>query len=78
LSAEVRHGGDQRTARDPVIGHAVFDHTRGMQSRDLILSHDDIAHGFIFERISAAPALARRLGRQDCPELCRRLASHIA
>jgi hypothetical protein len=34
---------DQLIARDVVIRQAAFDHIRGMQRRDLILSHEDIA-----------------------------------
>ena len=40
---------DQLIARDAVIRQTAFDHVRGMQSRDLVLSHDDIAPGFMFE-----------------------------
>ena len=40
---------DQPTARDAVIRQAAFDHVRGLQSRDLVLSHEDIARGFMFE-----------------------------
>jgi putative restriction endonuclease len=40
---------DQLIARAAVIRQAAFDHIRGLQSRDLILSHEDIARGFIFE-----------------------------
>ena len=36
-------------ARDAVIRQAAFDHIRGMQSRDPVLSHEDIARGFVFE-----------------------------
>jgi putative restriction endonuclease len=39
---------DQVIARDAVIRQAAFDHIRGLQSRDLILSHEDIASGFMF------------------------------
>lgn len=40
---------DQTTARDAVIRQAAFDHVRGLQSRDLVLRHEDIARGFMFE-----------------------------
>ena len=40
---------DQPTARDAVIRQAAFDHVRGLQSRDLVMSHEDIARGFVFE-----------------------------
>jgi putative restriction endonuclease len=40
---------DQTTARDGVIRQAAFDHVRALQSRDLVLSHDDIARGFVCE-----------------------------
>jgi putative restriction endonuclease len=40
---------DQLIARDIVIRQAAFDHIRGLQSRDLILSHEDIGRGFIFQ-----------------------------
>jgi len=40
---------DHLMARDVVIRHAMFDHIRGMQCCDLILSHEDIATEFIFE-----------------------------
>jgi hypothetical protein len=40
---------DQLMARDTVIRQAAFDQIRGLQSRDLILSHEDIARGFMFE-----------------------------
>jgi putative restriction endonuclease len=40
---------DQLIARDAVIRQAAFDHIRGMQDRDLVLSHEDIARGFMFE-----------------------------
>jgi hypothetical protein len=40
---------DQTTARDAVIRQAAFDHVRDLQSRDLVLSHEDIARGFMFE-----------------------------
>jgi putative restriction endonuclease len=36
-------------ARDAVIRQAAFDHVRGLQSRDLVLSHEDIARGFVFD-----------------------------
>jgi putative restriction endonuclease len=40
---------DWLIARDAVVRQAAFDHVRGMQSRDLVLSHEDIARGFMFE-----------------------------
>jgi hypothetical protein len=40
---------DQLIARDVVIRQAAFDHIRGLQRRDLILSHEDISHGFMLE-----------------------------
>jgi hypothetical protein len=40
---------DQLIARDAVIRQAGVDHGRAMQSRDLVLSHEDIAGGFMFE-----------------------------
>jgi hypothetical protein len=40
---------DQPTARDAVIRQAAFDQVRDLQSRDLVLSHEDIARGFMFE-----------------------------
>ena len=40
---------DQLIARDAVIRQAAFDHIRGMQGRDLVLSHEEIARGFMFE-----------------------------
>jgi putative restriction endonuclease len=40
---------DQLIARDAVIRQAAFDHVRALQSRDLVLSHDDIRRGFMFE-----------------------------
>jgi putative restriction endonuclease len=40
---------DQLIARDAVIRQAAFDHVRGLQSWDLVLSHDDIRRGFVFE-----------------------------
>jgi putative restriction endonuclease len=36
-------------ARYAVIRQAAFDHVRGMQSRELVLTHEDIARGFMFE-----------------------------
>jgi hypothetical protein len=36
-------------ARDAVIRLVAFDHIRGMQSRDLVLSHENIDRGFMFE-----------------------------
>jgi putative restriction endonuclease len=36
-------------ARDAVIRQAAFDRIRGLQSRDLMLSHEDIRRGFMFE-----------------------------
>jgi putative restriction endonuclease len=40
---------DQLIARDAVIRQAAFDHVRALQSRDLVLSHNDIRRGFMFE-----------------------------
>ena len=40
---------DQLIARDAVIRQAAFDHVRALQSRDLTLSHEEIARGFMFE-----------------------------
>ena len=40
---------DPLIARDTVIRQAAFDHIRGLQNRDLVLSHEDIARGFMFE-----------------------------
>ena len=40
---------DPLIARDAVIRQAAFDHVRGMQSRDLVLSHEHIASGFLFQ-----------------------------
>jgi putative restriction endonuclease len=40
---------DQLIARDAVFAKPRSDHVRGMQSRDLVLSHEDIARGFMFE-----------------------------
>jgi putative restriction endonuclease len=40
---------DQLIARDVVIRQAAFDHIRGLQRHDLILNHEDIARGFMFE-----------------------------
>jgi hypothetical protein len=40
---------DQLIARDAVIRQAAFDHVRGLQSWDLVLSHDDIRRRFVFE-----------------------------
>jgi putative restriction endonuclease len=40
---------DPRTTRDAVIRQAAFEHVRAMQSRDLVLSHEEIARGFMFE-----------------------------
>ena len=39
---------DQLVKRDAVIRQAGFDHVLGMQSGDLIISHEDIARGFMF------------------------------
>ena len=39
----------QLIARAAVIRQAASDRIRGMQSHDLVLSHDDIARGFLFE-----------------------------
>lgn len=36
---------DQLIARDGVVRKSAFDHIRGIQSRDLILSREDIATG---------------------------------
>jgi hypothetical protein len=40
---------DPLIARDAVIRQAAFDHVRVLQSRDLVLSHEDIRRGFMFE-----------------------------
>jgi hypothetical protein len=40
---------DHLIARDAVIRQAAFDHVRRLQSRDLVLSHEGIARGFVFE-----------------------------
>ena len=40
---------DPLIARDAFICRAAFHHIRGMQSRDLILSHEDVVRGFMFE-----------------------------
>ena len=40
---------DQLIAHDAVIRQAAFDHVRALQSRDLALSHEDIARGFMLE-----------------------------
>jgi putative restriction endonuclease len=40
---------DQLLARDAVIRQAAFDHVRALQSRDLVLSHEAIKNGFLFE-----------------------------
>jgi hypothetical protein len=37
----------QLIARDAVIRQAAFDHVRALQSRDLLLSHEDIARSFV-------------------------------
>ena len=39
----------QLIARDAVIRQAAFDHVGAMQSRDLVLRHEVIANGFMFE-----------------------------
>jgi hypothetical protein len=51
LSAALRRAmaTDQLIVRDARIRQAAFDHVHGMQSRDLVLSHDDVARGFMFE-----------------------------
>jgi hypothetical protein len=36
-------------ARDAVIRQAAFDQVRALQSRDLVLGHEGIARGFMFE-----------------------------
>ena len=40
---------DQLSARDAVVRQAAFDHVRGLQSHDLIFSHNDIRRGFMFD-----------------------------
>ena len=40
---------DHLIARDAVIRQTAFDHIRGLQNRDLILSHEDIARGFMLK-----------------------------
>lgn len=40
---------DDLVARDAVIRQAAFDHVRAMQSRDVVLTREDIARGFMFE-----------------------------
>ena len=40
---------DHLIARAALIRQAAFDHIRRMQSRDLVLSHEEIARGFMFE-----------------------------
>jgi hypothetical protein len=36
-------------ARDAVIRQAAFDHIRALQARDLVLDHETIRKGFMFE-----------------------------
>jgi hypothetical protein len=45
---------DQPIARDAITRQAAFDHIRGIQSRDLVLSHEDIARGSC-SKVSAGP-----------------------
>ena len=40
---------DQLIARDAVIRQTAFHHVRGMESRDLVLNHEEIARGFMSE-----------------------------
>jgi hypothetical protein len=40
---------DQLMARDAIIRQAAFDRIRTLQSRNLVLSHEDIGRGFEFE-----------------------------
>jgi hypothetical protein len=40
---------DELLARDAAIRQAAFDRIRALQSRDLVLSHQEIERGFQFE-----------------------------
>jgi hypothetical protein len=46
-------------ARDAVIRQAAFDQVRALQSRDLVLGHEGIARGFMFEGERWPPDRAR-------------------